>query len=348
MMGTKKGSRKGGRMTQLTMEAACQHFLLAKRRENCSEGTIALYDNWLSRWRKFLQRQGFSGRLVDLTLADGQRFSDHLFGTEKRFAGHPFAGARSGKLSSNTIHQAIRIIRTFGNWLKKRGYTETHLFQDLELPRLKKKVVEVLTADEIQAILQCIKQDCTLGVRDYALVVLALDTGIRQGEMSGLRMRGLNLDAGQMKVLGKGEKERFVPFGVVAQDALRRYIDIYRPEPYYPGDDFVFLSNVQTRLTGNGIVQLMGRISRRSGVSRLHCHLLRHTFSVNYLINGGDIVTLQMILGHEDMETTRIYLQLAQSHVVFQHKRFSPMDNLEIPGRSTGRGRRRKRQSSVR
>ncbi len=330
------------------MEAACKHFLLAKRRENCSERTIALYDNWLSRWRKFLQQKGFSGKLVDLTLEDGQQFADHLYGTEKRFAGHPFAGVRRGKLSSNTIHQAIRIIRTFGNWLRKRGYTEAHLFQDLELPRLKKRVVEVLTADEIQAILQCINQNATLGARDYALVVLALDTGIRQGEISGLKMSNLNLDAGQMKVLGKGDKERIVPFGIVAKDALRRYIDIYRPEPYYPGDDFVLLSNVQTQLTGNGIVQLMSRLSRRSGVSRLHCHLLRHTFSVNYLINGGDIVTLQMILGHEDMETTRIYLQLAQSHVAFQHQRFSPMDNLEIPGQSTGRGKRRKRRSSVR
>jgi site-specific recombinase XerD len=344
MMGEKKRTGGGGRVTQLTMEAACQHFLLAKRRENCSERTIVLYDNWLSRWRRFLQQLGFSGLLGDLTLAEGQSFADHLHGIEKRFKDHPFAEPRSGKLSSNTIHQAIRIIRTFGNWLHKRGYTESHLFRELELPRLKKRVIEILSQDEIKAILESIDRSSTLGARDYALMVLGLDTGIRQGEMSGLRLRDLNLEAGQMKVLGKGNKERFVPFGVVAQEALRRYIDIYRPEPYYAGDDFVFLSNAQTQLTGNGIVHLMRRIAERSGVSRLHCHLLRHTFGVQYLINGGDIVSLQMILGHEDLETTRIYLQLARSHVTLQHNRFSPMDNLELPGGLRGRGTRRKRR----
>ncbi len=77
-------------------------------------------------------------------------------------------------------------------------------------------------------------------------------------------------------------------------------------------------------------MQLMRRMAGRSGVRRLHRHRLRHTFTVNYWINGGHIVTLRMILGHEDLETTRIHLQLAQSHVTLQHNRFSPMDNMKM------------------
>ena len=77
-----------------------------------------------------------------------------------------------------------------GDWLHKRGYTESHLFRELELPRLKKRVIEILSQDEIKAILESIDRSSTLGARDYALMVLGLDTGIRQGEMSGLRRRG--------------------------------------------------------------------------------------------------------------------------------------------------------------
>ena len=346
MKGKTKSVRSPG-MANLTLEAACRHYLLAKKRENCSEGTIALYGSWLSRWRKFLKTEGFSENLGDLTLAHGRRFSDHLHGVGERFAGHPFAEPKSGGLSCHTIHQAIRILRSFGNWLYRNDYTETHVFQDLELPRLKKRMIEVLTEDEIHAILKAADEDTTLGARNYALLVLGLDTGLRQGEMCGLRLRDVNWDQRIMKVNGKGDKERFVPFGATAEAALRRYVDIYRPEPYYTQDDFVFLSNVGTQVTGNGVIQLMRRLSESSGVRRLHCHLLRHTFAVNYLINGGDIVTLQMILGHEDLETTRIYLQLAQSHVTLQHNRFSPMDNMKMdrPGRRSNgnRGRRKAR-----
>ena len=330
-------------MKVITLDTACQHYLLAKRRENCSDRTITLYDHWLTRWCKFLKEQNFSGGLAELTLLEGQQFSDYLHGIGTRFASHPFAEPKSGKLSCFTIHQGIRIIRSFGNWLYKRGYTEAHLFKELELPKLKKRVIETLTEDEIAKILDCINQKTVLGARDYALVVLGLDTGIREGEMSGLRMRNVNLDMGQMKVLGKGNKERFVPFGHTAAEALRCYIDLHRPEPFYSEDDYVFLSNGQVQLSGNGIVQIMRRLVQRSGVQRLHCHLLRHTFAVTYLINGGDIVTLQMILGHEDLETTRIYLQLAQSHVTLQHNRFSPMDKMTTKRRGERKGGRRKR-----
>jgi hypothetical protein len=122
MMGEKKRTGGGGRVTQLTMEAACQHFLLAKRRENCSERTIVLYGNWLSRWRRFLQELGFSGLLGDLTLAEGQSFADHLHGIEKRFKEHPFAGFRSGRRNPATSLRTKRSTR-WRRWKRWQGTT---------------------------------------------------------------------------------------------------------------------------------------------------------------------------------------------------------------------------------
>jgi site-specific recombinase XerD len=226
-------------MTNLTLEAACcqcQHYLLAKKRENCSESNIALCDNWLTRWREFL-KEGFSESLGDLTLAHGRRFSDHLHGIGERFVSHPCADPKEGGLSCHTIHQAIRILRSLGSWLSRNEYIETHVFQDLELPQLKKRVIEVLTEDEIRAILTSIDGATVLGARDYALVVLGLDTGILQGEMCGLRLRAVDWDRRLMKVNGKGDKERIVPLGALAEAALRWYVDIYCPQPYYSDEN---------------------------------------------------------------------------------------------------------------
>jgi len=336
-------------MKDLTLEKMCQHYLAAKTRENCSRRTLDLYDYWLTRWRQFLQEDGFSGLLQDLDLQAGQRFSDHLHSLDSKYSVHAFAGKKMGGLSSSTIHQAVRILRGFANWLCQRGYVDHHILQDLELPRIEKRVIQILTDEELGTILGCLNRNSELGARNYALLVLGLDTGLRQGEMVNLRLQYLDMNWRQLKVDfvgGKGRKERQVPFGQVAEEALREYIDLFRPDPYYPDDDFVFLSNSQTQMSRNSVVQLMSRLSKQSGVGRLHCHLLRHTFAVNYLVNGGDLVTLQMILGHADIETTRIYLQLAQTHVTLQHNRFSPMDKLDPVKHGQRRRGRRSRKGS--
>ena len=158
--------------------------------------------------------------------------------------------------------------------------------------------------------------------------MLLLDTGLRIGELVNLRTEDIHMNEGFLKVLGKGKKERVVPMGSNAQRVLQRYLFRYRPKPLNPSIGSVFLSVSGEVLTENSVKLIFSRLAKRSGVTRLHAHLCRHTFATRFLINGGDVFTLQQILGHSTLEMVRHYVNLAANHVVIQHQKFSPLDRL--------------------
>ena len=121
-----------------------------------------------------------------------------------------------------------------------------------------------------------------------------------------------------------------MPFGSSAQRSLQRYLFRFRPEPMHPGIRNVFLSIHGAPLSENGAKLMFARLARRSGVFRLHAHLCRHTFATRFLINGGDVFTLQQILGHSTLAMVGRYVNLASSHIAIQHQRFSPLDRVNL------------------
>jgi len=194
-------------------------------------------------------------------------------------------------------------------------------------------MIEILADREIDSIFSCINPKCFLRARQYTIVLLLLDTGIRASELCGLTLDNTDIDNGTIKVMGKGRKERIVPFASGTKKALLRYVTTWRPEPAYEGIDNLFLSIRGTPLSYNGLRHVITRIGHRAGIPRLHPHLFRHTFAVKYLINGGDVMTLRLILGHATLEVTRTYVHLAEAHVQVQHHRFSPVDRILARGR---------------
>jgi integrase/recombinase XerC/integrase/recombinase XerD len=170
----------------------------------------------------------------------------------------------------------------------------------------------------------------------YAIVLVLLDTGIRASELCTLTMENTFLTEGFLKVRGKGNKERMVPFGALTKKALLKYLHSYRPEAQSDDQRELFLSIEGTPLSYNGLALLIRRLGSNSDVPRLHPRLFRHTFAVRYLMNGGDIMTLRLILGHTTLEVTQLYMHLAEAHIQVQHHKFSPVDRLDI-------GKRRKR-----
>jgi site-specific recombinase XerD len=167
--------------------------------------------------------------------------------------------------------------------------------------------------------------------------MLLLDTGIRASELCTLTMANTHINEGYIKVRGKGDKERHVPIGNSLKKALIRYINAWRPEPVEEGIDELILSVRGYPLTYDGLAQMIKRLGRRMDVPRLRAHLFRHTFAVRYLMNGGDVMTLRLILGHTTLEVTQGYMHLADSHVQVQHSKFSPVDRLGITRRRKSR-----------
>ncbi|HEY4691557.1 MAG TPA: tyrosine-type recombinase/integrase [Anaerolineae bacterium] len=146
-------------------------------------------------------------------------------------------------------------------------------------------------------------------------MMLMLDTGLRISEVATARIPDLNLERRQLKVFGKGQKERIVPFGQRCAQALMRYIHMYRAKPRRDEFDQVFLAPDGEPMTRNSLEHVVRRLRDASGITRLHAHLLRHTFAVNFLVSEGDLRALQLILGHESLVVTQRYLHLSQQLV---------------------------------
>ncbi|MFC2003477.1 tyrosine-type recombinase/integrase [Chloroflexota bacterium] len=246
-----------------------------------------------------------------------------------RYNGHPYTPAKTELLSSATIHGHVRTLRAFFNWLVVEGLTQNNLAKDLKPPKVTRKVVSTLSDEEIGAILNTFSISPS-DARNRTLFMLLIDTGLRISELVNLKMDDVHMDEGYLKVMGKGKRERIVPIGNNAQSALQRYLFRFRPKPNNPVTNNVFLSTSSQPLTENSMKLMFTRLAHRSGVYRLHAHLCRHTFATRFLINGGDVFSLQQILGHSTLEMVRHYVNLASSHIAIQHQKFSPLDRLNL------------------
>jgi len=201
--------------------------------------------------------------------------------------------------------------------------------QNLKLPKAPSKIIEPLTPQEIKKIVSSINRNSYSGERNHTILVTLLDSGLRVSEAAGITLDNLNLKDGYIKVTGKGDKERIVPIGKFVQMELLHYIEKVRPQPYGRDYDKLFLSWGGKPITANTVKLVFSRLARGSGINRLHAHLCRHTFAINYLLNGGDIFSLREILGHTTLDMVNHYLHFTSSQITAQHRKYSPMDRMQ-------------------
>jgi len=312
-------------------------YAATKQTEGRSPKTIGWYRNMLGRFERFVSN-GHPARLSDLSIDDARAFVASLQSKTSRYQDHPFLKPKDGGLSPHTIHGYVRSLKAFSSWLAEEGLTDTNIFSRLKRPKLPDSMIEILSDDELQQLFDCMNPNRPYGARMYAMCLVLLDTGIRASELCTLSLENTYLDDDVLKVVGKGNKERMVPFGSTTKRALVRYVTVWRPEPLDDQTTELFLSIDRVPLTTGALRQAIKRVGKRAGIPRLHPHLFRHTFAVRYLMNGGDVMTLKLILGHTTLDVTQMYMHLAESHVKVQHHRFSPADRLKLNRR---KGRKR-------
>lgn len=331
--------RKKERM-EIKLPLLVEYYASAQQVKGCSKKTLKCTRSNLGKFISFLQGHGHSLKLMDLTVQDARDYVAYLQGTVNKYEGHKFTHPHpNSTLSPVTVHTHVRSLRAFSNWLAREGYLKTPPLALLELPKLPQKKIDVLSPEEIHQVLATINPDTLVGARAAAMVLLMLDTGIRAGELVGMKLRDVDWNWGVFKVFGKGAKERFVPLGATPKQALLRYVQTFRAKPARDGIDYVFLSLDGYPRTVNAIVRIMHRLGKNSGVTRLHAHLLRHTCGVQYLMVGGGTKSLQMFLGHSTPDMTAHYEQFKEEHVHAQHRKFSPVDTLGIAYRRLGNRR---------
>ena len=242
----------------------------------------------------------------------------------------------------------MRSIRAFWSWLVEEEVIESNPFSKLKIPKPPKKIIPTFSLYQIESLLSIINNSPE-GYRDMVIILALLDTGLRVNELINLKMDNVWLEEGLVKVLGKGNKERLVPIGRQIRKLLWRYISQYRPEPAPLNLDNLFLTQDGRPLTKNRLDSIMKHYGKLAGLTDIRCspHTLRHTFAINYLRNGGDVFSLQKILGHSSLEMTRRYCELADVDMRRAHAIASPVDNLKIGRKSVSvRGAKGKNQGA--
>jgi integrase/recombinase XerC/integrase/recombinase XerD len=306
------------------------YYEICNRAEGKSLKTISWYSANLKHFLSYLNLRHLPDSIEAVDIKLLRQYVLYL-SKRNRYDDHPYTPVGKELLSVATVHGHVRTLRAFFGWLVAEGLVETNVAKDLRPPKLVRKVVSTLSDQEIRSILNTLNPVNPCNARNQTIFMLLLDTGLRIGELVSLKMDDVNMNEGLLKVMGKGKKERIVPIGSNAQRALQRYLFRYRPKPAYPEINNVFLSNNGRPMSDNSVKLMFARLAKRSGVHRLHAHLCRHTFATRFLINGGDVFTLQQILGHSTLEMVRHYVSLAANHVAIQHQKYSPLDRLNIP-----------------
>lgn len=214
--------------------------------------------------------------------------------------------------SSYTAHGTAQVIKGFMRWCLDNNYLEKWNPKSVPMPKVDQKIIEVFTMPHIKQLLAATAREETpaLAARDKAVILFLLDTGVRSAELCGLTLDHLDLPHCSAKVFGKGRKERIVSFGGQTQRMLIQYIRRYRR-----GESaFVFTTKRGGPLTGSGLDQMLYRLEAWTSIEgvRVSAHTFRHTFAVNYLLQGGDVYALSRILGHTSISTTQVYLRAAK------------------------------------
>ena len=256
-----------------------------------------------------------------------------LYLQQKRcFSNHPFSRIQDRGLSSHTVNCYLRSLRAFWGWLLEEETIDTNPFTKVRLPRISQKVMPTFSNLQLQQLLAAIDLQSPQGYRDYTIVLTLVDTALRASELTGIRMDDLRLNEGLIRVLGKGRKERIVPIGRQLQRVIWRYVERYRPQPVTQNLDFLFLTNDGKRVSKGRLESIIKKYGEQAGIKGVRCspHTLRHTAAISFLRNGGDVFSLQRMLGHSSLEMTRHYCELADVDVKRAHLTASPVDSLDL------------------
>jgi integrase/recombinase XerD len=299
-----------------------EDFLIYLRNERGqSEHTQKTYAGLLNRFLEWARMQNLSD-WKSVQLSDLISFIEHE--RQRALENQPETSTR--KLSSESVYLEIAALRAFYRFAEQEKFLSTNIAENLSLPRRWKRLPKSLTNEEIEKLFTPLIPETPASLCDQAILELAYASGLRLAELKNIRIEQLHLEAGFINVIGKGNKERVVPVGKRAIQALDRYLQSGRTKlvnKKTPAN--VFLTK---RGTPFASVTLWLRVKNRvriSGIERnITPHMLRHSFATHLLEHGADLRVIQELLGHATINTTEVYTHVAGSRLREVHNKFHP------------------------
>ena len=233
----------------------------------------------------------------------------------------------SKKNSARSQARKISGLKSFFKFLVFEGYLKTSPMSNIESPKLGRKLPDILNVEEISQMISSIDVNEKFGQRNKTIIEILYGTGIRVSELIELKISNIFFKENIIRVVGKGDKERFVPIGMQAKKSVNDYINNKRNHQKIEesSNDILILSKDGKKLTRHMIFTLIKNISIKSGITKkISPHTFRHSFASHLLKNGADLRTIQLILGHENITTTEIYTHLDSKHLLNVMKKYHP------------------------
>jgi len=229
-------------------------------------------------------------------------------------------------LQPASIRRNLAAIRTYFAFLLSEGYVTTDPTERMDLPRTTRRLPQVLTPGEVERLLEAGDPAGPLYWRDRALLEFAYASGVRVSELIGLKVRDVDIQEGLAVVLGKGSKERLVPVGRSALQALIVYLREIRPRlSRGRSEGTLFLNARGQPLSRMGVWKILRQQVRRAGITkRVSPHTLRHSFATHLLEGGADLAAVQEMLGHADIATTQVYTHVEREYLRQVHRQYHP------------------------
>ncbi len=285
---------------------------------NLAKNTIRSYSSDLNRYVNFLKEHKIS-KPADIKISLLYDFIDIL---------------NEIPLAAASISRNFSSIRMFHEFMMNEGYVKKDITENIISPKIPKRLPKVLSINEIEKILNVIDITKILGIRDRAMLELLYACGLRISELLKLRLSSVFYDEGWIRIFGKGNKERIIPFGNEARKWLKKYINYIRPElkkkNILKAEDFIFLNARGGPLSRMGVWKIIQQYVKSAGIyKKVSPHTFRHSFATHLLEGGADLRAVQEMLGHSDISTTQIYTHLDRDYLKEIHKTFHPREREE-------------------
>ncbi len=284
------------------------NYLLVEK--GLARGTLESYSRDLARYLAFM----LDNAVTHVSDSDTPLILKHLI------------TLRESGLGARSRARHLVSIRGFYRFLVQENMIKRDPSRRVELPKVSLKLPDVLSVNEVQQLLDAPDPKTPLGARDAAMIELLYAAGLRVSELVNLKLQDVNLEAGFVRVFGKGSKERVVPIGNYARQTMAHYLDTSRKKLLKNlVSGWLFVARAGNPMTRQGFWKLLRRYALRSGIKKkLTPHSLRHSFATHLLEGGADLRAVQIMLGHVDISTTQIYTHVTKDHLREIHAKYHP------------------------
>ncbi|MBG9796824.1 tyrosine-type recombinase/integrase [Brevibacillus laterosporus] len=322
---------------EFNLEKCISEYLAAKRLERRSKKTIEIYGQTLSQFKKWIDKEGHR----DISSSVMRDYIHYLSFEKEKWDDHPTNKTGPVGLTPRTVNNNIRNLRVFFNYLVREKIIKTSPVEGLNYQTQVRDTFEIFKDEDVLRLLEAPNTRVYTGLRDYVMMLVLIDTGVRINELTHIKISDVDLKSRQIFIraeISKTNTARSIPISTTTAKQLERLISFMNVED----TDYLWLTQFGERYFADTFAKMLKRYGKKAGVTgvRVSPHTFRHYFAVKFLKQGGEPIALMRILGHTSLTMTEKYVKYAQGDLTTFHEKASPVTSLLAQASQRKRGKR--------